>query len=68
MMCYPDSYDIGPPLTEEEQAALDDEMRRLDAESANEAMREREEWEFWCSEEGQERLRRMDAAIEWGGF
>lgn len=62
----PDLYD-GLPLTPEEEAALEDEMRHLDAESADEAMQERDAWLFWCSAEGQERLRRLDAAIE-GGF
>jgi len=63
----PDLYD-GPPLTPEEEAALEDEMLRLAAEDAMQALEERDRWHFWFSEEGQERLRRLDAAIDWGGF
>jgi len=64
----PDRCDFGLPLTPEEEAVLEDEIARINAESADEAMQERDAWLFWCSEEGQERLRRMDAAIDWGGF
>ncbi len=64
----PDLYDCGTPLTPEEEAALEDEMLRLAAEDAMQALEERDRWHFWFSEEGQERLRRLDAAIEWGGL